>query len=503
MSFVSFKFIVFISTTFVLYFIFPKKYQWFVLLLFSYIYYYLNSKSLILVLIFSSIFTYIMGKLIYKEENNRKKKILEISSIVIILSSLILTKYINFIIENINSIFSRNIENLNLLLPLGISYYTLQAISYIVDIYKGKTDPEENILHFMLYMAYFPQIIQGPIARYNKLAKQFFEEHNFDFIRIMHGLQLMAYGIAKKIILADRLAVPVSYIFNNYKDFNGLFIIFGAACYGFQIYADFSGGIDTIRGISEIFGIDLEINFRQPFFSKSIEEFWRRWHITLGAWMRDYIFYPLTLSKKFNNFGKKVKRILGDFIGKRTAAFISMFIVYLLVGLWHGPEWKYVAYGIWNGIFIMNSLLLENVYKKAKNSMKINDNNKFWKILQIFRTFIIVSIGRIISRSNSLTDAIKMIKLIFYKTFDFSLFNIKTLVLLGLDKANWLLCLVAIIIILFIDYLKEKGIDIRKNIDNKNIVIRWCLYYLLIIAILVFGKYGPGYDAANFIYGNF
>ena len=503
MSLVSFKFVLFLGLTFFTYFVAPMRYQWLVLLVFSYLYYYLCSHNLVIILFAVSLFTYLSARVIYKTENQKTKQLLMKLSILVVLSNLIVIKYSGFIVSNINALFSTEFSIFSFILPLGISYYTLQAISYLYDVGKKKQVPETNLLRFMLYMAYFPQIIQGPIPKYSQLAKQLYVEHEFDYERITHGLQLLAWGIAKKIILADRISVPITHIFNNYAEYHGVFLIFAIICYGFQIYADFSGGIDAIRGISEVFGITLGENFRQPYFSHSIEEFWRRWHISLGAWMREYVFYPLSLSKRLNDICKKLRKTVSNNFGKKFAPFVAMFVVYLLVGIWHGAQWKYVVYGIWNGLFIMSGILLENSYASIRQSLKIDQNAKWFRAFQILRTFIIVSIGRLISRAATLDDAVKIFRLILHKTFDLSFFEVEHLSSLGINFREWILCFVVVIIILFVDYIKEKGIDIRSALANRNIVIRWAFYIALILALLIFGKYGPGYDASSFIYGNF
>ncbi len=503
MSFVSFKFILFLAFSFFVYFIVPYRFEWIVLLIFSLLYYYLSSHLLVAVLILVSLFTFFMGRCIGKTEDKKKRKLLTKLSIIAVLCNLIVFKYSDFLIENINALIHGNISLWNLVLPLGISYYTLQAISYLSDISKKKIKAEENFFHFLLYMSYFPQIVQGPIPKYKELSEQLFKEHPFDYERICFGLQLMAYGIAKKIILADRLALPVAYLFEKYDQFNGPFIVFAMILYAVQLYADFSGGIDTIRGISEVFGITLGENFRQPYFSRSIEEFWRRWHISLGAWMKEYVFFPLSLSKRLNSIGKKLRKPLGDHFGKKFAPFAAMFIVYLCVGIWHGADWKYAVYGVWNGFFIMNSLLLEERYKKIRERLHITDETKWFRYFQMLRTFTIVSLGRLISRGLSVKDSIGMFSRLFVRPFDYSMFTVETMENFGINMREWLLCLIVTLMILLIDILKEKGMNIRETISKKHLIIRWALYLFLIMMILVFGKYGPGYEASNFIYGNF
>ena len=502
MSFVSFVFLAFLALSFFVYYIVPKRFQWIALLVFSYLYYYLSSHKLIVVLFVVSLFTWFMGIVIDKNDDKKKRKLYTRIAIIAVLFILIVFKYLNFIIFNINELFGLNISLLKLMLPLGISYFTLQAIAYLYDIGHKKYAVEKNLFHFLLYMAYFPQILQGPIPHFDKLNEQFFEGHEFDFERITKGLQLFGWGLAKKIILADRLGTAVTYIFDHYEEYHGVFLYFGVFLYSFQIYADFAGGIDAIRGISEVFGIELEQNFRQPYFSRSIEEFWRRWHISLGAWMRDYVFYPVSLSKRLNKIGKSIRKFNND-LGKKFAALSANFIVYLLVGIWHDASWIFVVYGLWNALFTMSGVLFADFYKKCRNKLGIKEDSPVFVFFQMTRTFTIVTLLRFFCRAKTVHDAYRMIGLMFVRFFDLSYFNAETLTSLGINMREWILCLIVSIVILFADYLNEKGIVVRDAIAKKNIVIRWALYIILILAILVFGKYGPGYEASNFIYGSF
>lgn len=336
MAFVSFPFLIFVAITAILYFVMPSRFQWCVLLVASYVFFYLNSKWLVLILFGTTIVTFATALKVYdvlekgrqyrkehaqdmsgkerkawKEKIKKKARRILTVGIVADLGILLFLKYYNFFAGNANWFLSRagiQIPMLHLLLPLGISFYTLQAIAYMVDVYREKQKPDTNLFQFMLFMSFFPQIVQGPIARHNQLAHQLYEPHAFDYKRFMFGIQLIIWGFMKKIIIADRAAIPVDQIFDHYSDYAGWMIFLGAALYGLQVYADFSGGMDIARGVSQILGIELELNFTQPYFSRSIEEFWRRWHKTLGGWMRDYIFYPLSLSKSFGNLSKNQER---------------------------------------------------------------------------------------------------------------------------------------------------------------------------------------------------
>lgn len=531
MAFVSFPFIIFIAALFCVYFIVPKKYQWCVLLAGSYLYFWINSEWLILVMFAATLVTFLVAQAIYKVNSEGKQYIKENSAnmssqekkeykektkkraknilligVGIDLGILLFLKYSNFFAGNTNKLLAYldvEIPTLKLLLPLGISFYTLQAIAYMTDVYRNKYEPDRHLGKFMLFMSYFPQIVQGPIARYNKLAHQLYEEHEFDYQRAMYGLQLIMWGWMKKVIIADRIATPTNQIFNNYSEYSGLMVFVGAVFYGLQVYTDFSGGMDIARGVSQVFGIELELNFKQPYFSTSIEDFWRRWHMTLGSWMKDYVFYPLSLSKTFGNLSKKTRKYLGQFIGKRLPSFLAMFIVYFLVGFWHGPEWKYIAYGIWNGVFIVAGILLTDVYRVAREKIGIEEETFTWRLFQILRTFVLVSLGRIFSRANGLRAAISMFQLITVKWYDLSFVVDGSLLELGLDNANMILLVISIVVLFAVDYLHEKGFHIREEISKQHIIFRWIIYYSAIMIILIFGIYGPEYNSASFIYEQF
>ena len=245
------------------------------------------------------------------------------------------------------------------------------------------------------------------------------------------------------------------------------------------------------------------LNFTQPYFSVSVENFWRRWHITLGAFMRDYVFYPLSLSKFFNAIGKKSRKLIGDFAGKKVAPFIAMFLVYFLVGFWHGAEWKYIVYGIWNGVFIAGSILLVDVYAKIKRFLHIHEDRFLWRLFQIIRTFLIISFGRLFSRALNVSTAFSMIRSIFTRFTDFAYLEGNGTMTLGLDKWNWIVLLLGILLILIVDIQHEKGFSMRDRIAKQNVVFRVLLVSLAITAIAVIGVYGPGFDSAGFIYQQF
>ena len=533
MSFVTLPFFLFVAALTLVYFLVPGKYQWLVLLLGSYVFYWTHSRWLALVLVGTSLATYGIalwlqrindrGKAYLKqhaaelsreEKKARKEKTKKAArgvlllGIAVDLGALLFLKYFNFFAANINSLLVRfggagSVPMLSLLLPLGISFYTLQAIAYMVDVYRGKEQADKNPLKFMLFMSFFPQIVQGPIPRHDQLAHQLYAPHRFDYTRMCYGVQMMLWGLIKKLSIAERLTGPVNYLFTHSARQMGPLNLFAAILYSFQIYTDFSGGMDIGRGVAQILGIELELNFRQPYFSGSIEEFWRRWHMTMGKWMKDYVFYPLSLSKAFTSLGRTSRKLLGQFIGKRLPAFIAMFIAYLAVGFWHGPNWKYVAYGIWNGLFIMSGILLDGVYAKCRDGLKINEQAVTWRVFRILRTFLIVSIGRFFSRSDSLADALTMGRNMFTRWTDITFLTNGTLLNIGLDTAEWVVLCIFLLVLFYVDFQHEKQVSFRAVIARQPLVFRWIIYIGAVLLLLIFGCYGPVYNAADFIYAGF
>lgn len=531
MAFVSFAFIGFMAIVAALYFVFPQKARWIVLLIASYVFFWVNSEWLILALFAQTLGTFLFGLWIQRIEDRdapelaklmaeknreaaknlkiatraRKRRVL-IAGIIFNLGALGSLKYFDFFSENANALLSLigiQIPHLGILVPIGLSFYSLQAISYLIDLRRNKMEADRNLFHFMLFMSYFPQIVQGPIPRYHQLAHQLYEGHSFDYQRLCYGAQLILWGFMKKLVLADRIAIPVNQLFDNWTSYDGLILFIAAAGYGLQVYADFSGGIDIARGFSQVLGIELEQNFRQPYFSKSVTEFWRRWHITLGAWMRDYVFYPLSMSKVLTGFGKIAGKVVGSKTGRRLAPCIATFLVFFCVGLWHGPRWTYVGYGIWNGIFLSLATVLPEFYAFLKRKLHINDESKPWHVFQMFRTFIIAAISRFFPRATTLSQALGMFSSMLLGWNNISFITDGTLLNIGLDVANWVIVIAMIVIMFVVGVIHERNISIREVLSRQILIVRWTVYLAAILIVLVFGVYGTEYDAAAFIYQQF
>lgn len=521
-----------------LYFIFPvKKYKWTVLLIASYAFYLFVGYKYVAFILFTTITTYITAVVIDKitqksketvKENKKvwdreqkkqfkkgvtnKKRLILAAALVINFGILTFLKYYNFFAGSLNELLGGtgfSAPMLKLFLPLGISFYTFQSMGYIIDVYREKVSPEKNIAKLALFVSFFPQIIQGPISIYSQLAHQLYEPHKFDFTRFKYGCELILWGLFKKLVVADRAVIAINTVTGDYTKYNGTTIFFMVMLYSLQLYADFSGGIDISRGVAQILGIDMIENFKRPYFSKSINEYWRRWHISLGAWLKDYLFYPLALSSGFMNMTKKIKNTkfgesaVGAHVAKVLPASIASFIVFLVVGLWHGANWKYVAFGVWNGGIIMLSTLLKPTYDAALSKLKINAQSWWYSLFQILRTFVIVFIGYIFDIAPNFSGAMKMTKAMLFDQHLRS--GIHQIMKLGLANKEYILLAICTLVIFIVSVIQEKHntTTLREMLDKKPFILRFALIFFCIITIIIFGVYGPGYNPSEFVYMQF
>lgn len=529
MSYTSYVYLVlFLSSTFICYNLVPKKIKWLVLLLASLAFYLVSSRKMIVYIIATTVSIYLAGLLIQRfndyfdkvkkdlskdEKKSLKAKIAKRKKRVIVLTLLFnfgilfCLKYINFFGGNFNTILTFFNPNLyiptqRIILPLGISFYTLQASSYIIDVYRGKYKADRNLGRVALFLCYFPQIVEGPIGRYDLLADQLYEGHPFNYENFTFGLQLIVWGLFKKIVIADRANVLVNSVFGNHDKYSGLTVVAAILLYTLQLYAEFSGAMDIVSGSSQMFGISLSKNFKRPFFATSINDFWRRWHITLGAWLRDYIFYSVSLSKPFLNLSKNAKKHFNEHFGKLVPAASALFFVWIGNGIWHGADWKYICYGMYYYVLMIIGMFCEPIFSKILSVLHIKREFNWYHVFQIIRTFVIVNIGMLMFRADNLVVFYKMFKSIF-ANFTFGTLADGSLLNLGLDKFDFGLLIFGTIAIFVVGLLQEKGYSLRRTIADKNIVIRWCVYFAAIFLVIILGAYGTGYNAADFIYAQF
>ena len=385
-----------------------------------------------------------------------------------------------------------------LITPVGISYYSLSMIAYILDVYHKKHPAEKNFVDFFVFITYFPAIIQGPIGIYKTIGAQFKQTHEFDENAVIMGLMRIVWGYIKKVVIADRIGIMVIAIL---KDDNavGVMLIWAMVLYSFQIYTDFSGGIDVVMGISECLGIKLRENFKAPLISQSVTEYWQRWHMSLGDFMEKYIYYPIVLHRSVMKFSKKIPNA---YLQKVFSATFASVIVFVIVGIWHGTGWNYVVYGAYQAFFVSSAVLLGPAYKKIREVLHIDTETMTYKLLTILRTFTILVFGRFFIRAKDLTQAIELFKRAFSKwninvLFDGSQLNY------GLDYKNLYLMYVLIILIIIVDVLHDKGFKFRETILRQDIAFRFTVYFVALFTIIIFGIYGPGYDSVSFIYQGF
>ncbi len=511
MSIFSTLFFVMVLAGVVFYYIVPCKYQWIVLLGISSVFYASQGIKGLFFVLFSSILVYVASlyfdkkrylvskqlKEIDRVEKEKRKEIklraekeirtVLIISIIINLGCLVSLKYI---LPELSTIL---LDSSSLILPLGISYYTLTTTGYLMDVYWEKVDCERNFLRLFLFVSYFPSIIQGPINRYNDLGAKLTAPHKFDLRILEKALVLILYGFFKKFVIANRLKEVVYYIFDNPDKVSGLTILFGLVMYSIWLYADFSGGIDIISGISEAFGVELPKNFLRPYFSSSLPEFWRRWHITLGAWMKDYIMVPLVLSKASKTIRKKLEINVSSELAGAIVIGVNDILVFFLVGLWHGVGFHYVIWGLYNGVVLFAYALVD-----YKNTGRIMTPLK--KLVSILFTFAIINIGWIFDIQESVHGILEMLKGILFRLYSAVPFA-DQIEAVNLARWDWSVLLISVIILFIVSVLEERALDLRNWLFEISLPIRWLLLY----SFLFFSIYAAtGFETgADFFYANF
>lgn len=511
MGITSFYFLCFFAAILILYYIIPTRFQWGLLLLCSAAYYLLSGNGALILYPVASVSACYMGirllTAVPAEEVRKRQRILVIT-ILINIGILIVLKYVNFGIYTINGIIGLSgssgalIPTVNFLIPLGVSFYTFSLLGYVIDVYYGIAKPQENYLKLMLYGMYFPVVISGPILKYREHGEQFFAPHRFDYRTVTRGLQRMLWGFFKKLVIAERLGILVDTVYGGYMEYPGAYIWFATVCYAFQLYTDFSGCMDIVLGMSESLGIVLPENFQTPFFARSVAEYWRRWHITLGVWMKEYVFYPVLRTAFFTKLNKSWKEKFGRKKGKQYATFVAMFLLWLTVGIWHGGDWKFViGSGLLHWFYIVTEELLAPACGRFMERHGIDADGRAVSLLRILRTFLLVCIGDLFFRAASAGDAFVMLGRAVSVWYPSVLWN-GALFDLGLEWIEMVIVLMALLLLLAVSLLQQKG-SVRDRISAKALPLRWILWYALLFGVILLGCYGPGYSAGEFIYQGF
>ncbi len=494
MIFNSVDFLIFFPIVTLIYFIVPKKLRYLWLLAASYYFYMSWNVKYVLLLIFSTLSTWLAGEIVSRCKSTIGKKISVVSCLGINLGILFFFKYFDFFLDTINRVLGKlNLQVVDkpfdFLLPVGISFYTFQALGYIIDVYRGNIESEKNPLRYALFVSFFPQLVAGPIERSGNLLKQVREVHTFkvwNYANVSNGLTVMIWGLFVKMVISDRVAILVNNVFDNFYMYGTVTLVAGAVGFALQIYCDFMGYSTIAIGAARVMGFQLMNNFETPYFAKSISEFWRRWHISLSTWFRDYVYIPLG-----GNRCSKLRK------------YFNLMVTFGVSGLWHGANWTYVAWGLLHGIYQVVGDFTKPFRRKLYEKGQFKTESFSFKLAQTVSTFILVDIAWIFFRANSIGIAIDYCKRIITKWDPWTFFN-GELYTLGLERQEFNILVISVVVLLlveFIHYFKKQSLV--EFLNEQCIWFRWIVIIALISTIIVFGIYGVEFDSTQFIYFQF
>lgn len=489
MLFNSLEFLIFFPIVTLVYFLIPQKYRYLWLLGASYYFYSCWNAQYALLMATSTFITYLSGIFISRAKTDTGRKISVAASFVLNLAILFYFKYFYFTMDNINLV--REMLGLSVLepkfdviLPVGISFYTFQALSYTMDVYRKEISPEKNILRYALFVSFFPQLVAGPIERSKNLLTQLREEHRFDYNRVRYGLLVMLWGFFLKLVIADRAAILVNTVYDKSAEFGGAMLLLATVAFAVQIYCDFASYSIIAKGAAKVMGFELMDNFRQPYFSTSIAEFWRRWHISLSSWFKDYLYIPLGGNRKGT-----------------VRKYFNLMVVFLVSGLWHGASWNFVIWGFLHGMYQILGSVTINARKFICEILNIDRKTNHYKLLQRVITFALVTFGWIFFRSEGLTQAVNIVKQIFTNFEPWAIWN--AIGESGLDSSNLILLVISVAILAFVSKKEQSGVSVFERVEKMHLLARWPVYLGLLFMVLIFGIYGPGFEASQFIYFQF
>ena len=490
MLFNSLEFLIFFPIVTLIYFVIPHKVRYLWLLAASYYFYMCWNPQYALLMLASTVFTWLGGLVISKTENPKYRKLAVGLNFLINLLILFFFKYFAFTLENVNRLLSLiNIapitQKFDVLLPVGISFYTFQALGYTVDVYRGEIKHEKNIFRYALFVSFFPQLVAGPIERSKNLIHQLKEKHHFDYERAVSGVLLMLWGLFLKVVIADRAAMLVDTVYNNPANYEGFHFVIATIFFAVQIYCDFASYTTIARGSARILGIEFIENFKAPCLAMSIGDFWSRWHLSLTNWFRDYLYIPLGGNRK-----------------GVTRKYLNIFIVFLTSGLWHGANWTYVVWGLIHGVSRILGDLTDNLRNLFLSLIGIKRDARYHVFVRRLITFLLVCFAWIFFRSSTLSDAVFIVRKIFLSFHPELIFK-DGLMNMGLSAPDIFVFLVSLAILSVADRLKYRNFGANKVICDSNIVVRFAVFLVLIFATLVFGIWGPGFEATQFIYFQF
>ncbi len=518
MTFLSGRFLLLVGALLIIYYILPKRLRYLALLAGSVAFYALAGKGYLPFLLFTILSVYAAARLLgrsldrqkeyvalhkkdlprealaaYKKRQNGRRTALFLLCLLVNLGILGALKYTPFLLEAFRAPYS-----VSWVLPLGISFYTFQSLGYLMDVKRGKYPPEKNLLRYALFASFFPQMIQGPISRYDMLSQTLYEGADFDWDRLGAGLVRVLWGAAKKLVLADRLTPALALLFAPGGAYRGGWVLLGMFLYALRLYADFTGGIDMALGIGELFGVTLPENFDRPYLSKNIEAYWTRWHMTMGSWFRDYVFYPLNVSKTFLRWTRALRARFGSGFVSRLPLYAATLVTWLLTGVWHGAGWNFALWGLTNGLVIIASLTLKPLYDRFHSRFPALKATRVYGAFEILRTFLLMCLIRLWDCYAGPAGVWQAFSSLF-TTFNYGAVA-AGLSALGLSLGDWVTVLLGAALLLFVS-LKKGDAPFRRFLNTPGKL--WGAAALLLILTLLLGAYGPGYTASDFIYGRF
>lgn len=528
MLFTSYGFIAFLCLLFLAYYLVPKRWQWGLLLGASYVFYAFAGWTCLVFILATTGSSYAVARWIdrkrskeedfleahraemdkesrkkYKAAEKKKRFHILLLGLVFNFGILAVLKYTAFAVNNLNGILgwfgADGFELPDLLLPMGISFYIFQTMGYLIDVYRDKTKAEKNPLRLALFVSFFPQLVQGPISRHSDLASQLYEPHSFDRRGFTYGIQRILWGYFKKLVVADRILVAMKVLLGDVEAYRGVYVVLLILLYSAEIYADFTGGIDITIGIAEALGIRLEENFKRPFSSKSTKEYWNRWHITMGSWFTDYVFYPLSVCKPMMKLSSFSRKRFGNALGKRIPVYLATTVTWFLTGLWHGAGWNFIVWGLLNCLVILVSQELEPLYARFRGRCpKLTSSWGYGKFMAV-RTFLLMGLIRSLDCYRDVGTTFRQwgSMLTVWNWGELS----TEFLSFGLGVADWLILLASCLLMATVSSLSAKR-SVRERLYDRP-VLSWTLCGLLFVVILLFGAYGVGYDASQFIYNQF
>ncbi len=518
MQFVSLRFLIFATVTVLLYYVTPKARRWWILLVASYGFYCLAGIEYVPFLLFTTAVTYVSAVLMqrvtdkekeylagegatlskkerkpYLEKAEKKRKRILTCGLVLGFGTLAVLKYTGFILSGFPSLAVPD-----LILPLGISFYTFQSMGYLIDVKRKKVTAERNFAKTALFVSFFPQLIQGPISSFGDLEGQLIEGHDFDRNNFFSGLTRVIFGYFKKVVVADTALTAVKTLTGD--GYDGAYVVLLILLYSAEIYGDFTGGIDITIGLSEMLGIRLQENFDHPFSSKTVKEYWKRWHITMGVWFEKYIFYPLSTSGAMLDLSTWSRKHLGKGVGKRLPVYLSTIITWFLTGLWHGAGWNFIVWGLLNCVFMLISQECKPLFDRFHSACPKLSSSWGWGCFQAVRTFLIMGLFRSLDVYRDVPKTFRLWGSIVTGGKWHEMLS-GGFLQLGLGVPEWCVLLVGISVLFVISQL-TKRMNLREKLLAKPVLLT-TLLTLAVAVILIFGSYGIGYNAGDFIYGQF